>query len=73
MGYAHLNPMGPCTPSQQTSIEAKTATIHAERQFVIDNLVVRIHFINVMIRWTGLAPWEFENNAPPARLCRSRT
>ena len=21
---------------------------------------VRIHFIIVMIRWTGLAPWEFE-------------
>ena len=24
------------------------------------NLLVRIHFIVVMIRWTGLAPWEFE-------------
>ena len=23
-----------------------------------DNLMVRIHFIIVMIRWTGLAPWE---------------
>ena len=22
--------------------------------------MVRIHFIIVMIRWTGLAPWEFE-------------
>ena len=32
----------------------------AERAFVIDNLLVRIHFIIVMIRWTGLAPWEFE-------------
>jgi len=27
-----------------------------EREFVIDNLLVRIHFIVVMIRWTGLAP-----------------
>ena len=27
-----------------------------EREFFIDNL---IHFIIVMIRWTGLAPWEF--------------
>ena len=27
-----------------------------EREFFIDNLRVRI----VMIRWTGLAPWEFE-------------
>ena len=31
-----------------------------ERQFCIDNLMVRIHIIIVMIRWTGLAPWEFE-------------
>ena len=31
-----------------------------EREFFIDNLLVRIHSIIVMIRWTGLAPWEFE-------------
>ena len=31
-----------------------------EREFFIDNLLVRIHFIIVMIRWTGLAPWELE-------------
>ena len=31
-----------------------------EREFFIDNLLVRIHYIIVMIRWTGLAPWEFE-------------
>ena len=31
-----------------------------EREFFIDNLLVRVHFINVMVRWTGLAPWEFE-------------
>ena len=31
-----------------------------EREFFIDNLPFRIHFIIVMIRWTGLAPWEFE-------------
>ena len=24
----------------------------------IVNLLVRIHFVIVMIRWTGLAPWE---------------
>ena len=28
-----------------------------EREFFIENLMVRIHFIIVMIRWTGLAPW----------------
>ena len=27
-----------------------------EREFFSDNLLVRIHFIIVMIRWTGLAP-----------------
>jgi len=32
----------------------------SEREFFIDNLLVRIHFIIVMIRWTGLAPWELE-------------
>ena len=26
----------------------------------MDTLLVRIHFIIVMIRWTGLALWEFE-------------
>jgi len=31
----------------------------SEREFFIDNLLFRIHFIIVMIRWTGLAPWEF--------------
>ena len=31
-----------------------------EREFFIDNLLVRIHFIIVMIRWTGLASWAFE-------------
>ena len=31
-----------------------------EREFCIGNPLVRIHVIIVMIRWTGLAPWEFE-------------
>ena len=35
-----------------------------EKEFFIDNLLVRIHFIIVMIRWTGLAPWEFELTFP---------
>ena len=34
--------------------------MRGEREFFIDNLLVRFHFIIVMIRWTGLAPWEFE-------------
>ena len=28
--------------------------------------LVRIHFIIMMIRWTGLAPWEFEFPFPGA-------
>ena len=34
------------------------------REFFIDNLLVRIHFIILMIRWTGLAPWEFAFTFP---------
>ena len=30
-----------------------------ERDFFIDNLLVQIHFNIMIIRWTGLAPWEF--------------
>ena len=36
---------------------------------LIDDLLVRIHFIIVMIRWTGLAPWEFEFPFP-MQACR---
>ena len=39
----------------------------SEREFFIDNLLVRIHLIIVMIRWTGLAPWEFEFPFPGSR------
>ena len=35
--------------------------LRGEREFIIDNLLVQIHFIIVMIKWTGLAPWEFES------------
>ena len=33
---------------------------HRKREFLIDNLLVRIHFIIVIIRWAGLAPCEFK-------------
>jgi len=36
----------------------------AEREFFIDNLLVRIHYVIVMIRWTGLAPWECKFSFP---------
>ena len=31
-----------------------------EREFFVDNLLVRIHFVTEMIWLTDLAPWEFE-------------
>ena len=34
------------------------------RVFLIDYLLVRIHSIIAMIRWTILAPWEFESPFP---------
>ena len=36
----------------------------SEREFFIDNLLVRIHFIIEMIWRTGLAPWEFKFHFP---------
>jgi len=47
------------SPDKQGDDDAGHAAA-AEREFFIDNLLVRIHLIIVMIRWTGLAPWEFE-------------
>jgi len=55
-----------------TSFEPTTRSEGAcrERELFIDNPLVRIHFIIVMIRWTGLAPWEFESSFPGAHLVR---
>ena len=39
---------------------AATRACERGRELFIHNLLVRIHFIIAMIRWTGLAPWEFE-------------
>ena len=39
-----------------------------EREFFIDNLLVQIHFIIVMIRWTGLAPWKVGFPFPGSQL-----
>ena len=46
--------------------EASTLTLYQveHREFLIENLPVRIHFIIEMIWWTGLAPWEFEFSSP---------
>jgi len=39
---------------------ARTCRAVAEREFFIDDRLVRIHFVILMIRWAGLAPREFE-------------
>jgi len=46
--------LGRCAPQLASDPRTK------EREFFIDNLLVRIYFIIVMIRWTGLAPRVFD-------------
>ena len=43
-------------------IKKKTSTTPQRRreELCVGNLLVRVHCIIVMIRWTGLAPWEVE-------------
>ena len=45
--------------SNSSSVASGSFTFCREREFFIDNLLVRIHYIIEMIKWTGLAPWEF--------------
>ena len=46
-----------------TAARARPASAK-QRELCIDELLVRTHFLNVVIRWTGLAPWEFEFLSP---------
>ena len=64
-----LQAQGPsrtCNESKKEERESRVREIDGsgstlrKREFFIDNLLVRIHFIIEMIRWTGLAPWEHE-------------
>ena len=45
-------------------VPAPRPTPPPKREFFIDNLLVRIHFIIVMIRWTGLAPGSLDSPKP---------
>ena len=54
----HLSPEPECGRSERVGVPVR------DQPDLIDNLLVRIHFIVVMIRWTGLAPWEFEYPFP---------
>ena len=61
-----LNPRSDCEMTcvdQQLTVSSqpsRPASAWLERYFFIDNLLVRVHFVIEMIRWTGLVPWEFE-------------
>ena len=49
--------VGPFEDTNLSAIHARRVTIFPkEREFFIANLLVRIHCIMVMIKWTGLAP-----------------
>ena len=52
----NVGPNGCLGHTMDTSFHNKSR----EREFCIDNLLVRVHFIIVMMRWTGLAPSVFE-------------
>ena len=66
-GGGQFSTLQPQTPRPQTLNWQTLRTkwhMEREREFFIDNLLVRIHFIIVRIRWTGLAPWAFEFPVP---------
>ena len=47
-----------CAAARARSVAAGSER-GTQREFFIANLLVRIHYSIVMIKWTGLAPWEF--------------
>jgi hypothetical protein len=50
--------LNPLTPPPRNLLVCR------ERELVIDNLLVQIHFVFEMIWWTGLAPWQFDFHFP---------
>ena len=71
-GYEHAQGTPTRPVACPTANASVVSTEQREREFFIDNLLVRIQFIIVMIRWTGLAPWEFESTEQlclPPRRC----
>ena len=59
-GPRHAPTVGPTVGSSRQRIQNGSSPKTAKSDFFMDNLLVRIHFIIAMIRWTGLAPWELE-------------
>ena len=59
MNWRGIPKRDPVLPPQM-HVPAPRLIYGLEREFCIDNLLVRIHCIVEMIWWTGLAPWESE-------------
>ena len=57
-------------PRVSLDLEPVTLSVETppEREFFIDNLLVRIHFIIVVIWWTGFAPWDFGFPFPGSQI-----
>ena len=53
----------------QGRLHMELNSLYREREFFIDNLLIRVHCIIVMIRWTGFAPWEFKFSFPGSFTC----
>ena len=52
--------------------DEKAAVSYSFKEFFIDNLLVRIHFIIVMIRWTGQVEFPFPGSLTSTFLCSSQ-
>ena len=65
-GRGHMSevPMQRLSSTGKAGKETGAAPFQRERDFFIDNLLVRIHFSILMIRWSGLARWESEFSFP---------
>ena len=46
--------------SPSSAAMRRASSCEREREYFIDNLLVRVHFIIETIRWTGVALGEFE-------------
>ena len=57
---------------QNAAVPVRTRGPLPETEFLVDYLLVRIHFIIEMIGWTGLAPWE-PCHPPPSRTSANLT
>jgi len=68
-----LLPLVPRNSACLSTLVRRAPASEREGEFFIENLLVRIHLIIVMMRWTGLAPWEFEFPFPGSLTSTSRS